>query len=337
MKSKRLNLKLIRSLFLLLTLFVLLIPKVSEVYAADQLFSLTITPSINEITIKQGATYNGVIKIENRSEVNKPLPVEVAIFNYATSVYGTPVYKSTEEGARKWLALDKPSFILEAKESEELKYTLEVPKNAPSGSYFVALLFKPNPPADYFEPHSTPTLGYISGILIINVGDKGDLKEGKIEIKNFEKLDEKGQSYGVEIQNSSPYYKKVDSKITIYNLWNKKIDSSLLTGLSIMPNESRKYTQLLQKSLAYGYYKAILISDLQGDDKATPQMKEISFIVWPPVWFIVLFVVGVIFLSLIIYSLTKEHRARIKVILMNLKAKFKKLIKYLKKKVRNKS
>lgn len=105
--------------------------------------SFSVRPVSNNLEIKAGETVTGEITIVNPDYATETLTYEISVAPYSVVGEG---YKanlvSTNEytAITDWITLSETTGSLEPGEKRTIKYTINVPENAPSGGQYSAIL-----------------------------------------------------------------------------------------------------------------------------------------------------------------------------------------------------
>lgn len=263
--------------------------------------SLTISPSIIDIDVTPDETLEESITIENNSI--EPIPVTIEVLNYSTDQYGYPSYTDDSvEGWSpiNWITVEPTDLIVEPANPREIKLTINIPKEARSGSHLGTIMFQPVLPPDYFTPHSAHVIPYIGSIIALNVrtGEEEPVSNF-LNIKQFsadtETEEQKKVDYTALIENRDVYYHKVTGNIDVYNIFNKLVLQKEVESTTILPEKESYITGTLAEELSFGKYRA----EFTVQENEENDMETIEFWVPPTV----LEIIQMIFVLLLIILL----------------------------------
>ncbi len=116
----------------------------SPVYAEDATSGMGISPMKEKVILTPGETYNGSFVVTNPAK-------NTTIFDYQVSVlpfFATEDYNITYENTGdynqmvNWITLDTTSGSLSPNDTNEIKFKISVPKDAPAGGQYAAIIVR---------------------------------------------------------------------------------------------------------------------------------------------------------------------------------------------------
>lgn len=268
-----------RQIFKIFLLGIICLSLLKQPVAAEakETFSFTISPSIQEFDLQPGASASFKIKLVNSSDW--PMPIAIQSLNYSQDSQGNPVYHNQDnlpdQDAASWINTTAIQTILDQQGSKKIKFKVEIPQTVKNGSYIAAIMFKPVPPQAYFDLYSSPTLGYISALVVINI-NSDQLKDGQIIVQEFKKSSPDQQQLLVGLKNTSDYYQKTSTQITVHNIFGSVIKSATYNDMTILPNKIRYYTSNLEK-LGPGIYTV----ELSGQNLKYQTAQKLHLLILP--------------------------------------------------------
>lgn len=329
--------------------------------------SILVSPPTFELELEAGQNYQDEIYLLNKSD--SALPIEARVTNFiATDEVGGIGFEDTPLNAtnidtnsheningdssniiddgrvnpRKWINIEKPNFILEPKGSERVKFSINVPKEAPLGGYYSIALFESKLPSHYFKEGETKVLPQIGVLFLISVGEKGEANFEIVELKfpeerrigTLEKLlrsvfnsdniivDGSRLPFVLRVKNSDVYHVKPKGYLTILSQEEKILGETEIKETTILPGKIRKYSvefqpalfgkldkylpsflaNFVSDNLYFGKYKLIL--KLHGSAEVE---KEITFWIFPWKGSIILILLAFVILYIIIWKRKKEE------------------------------
>jgi len=255
---------------------VAILVSISGVQAEGVSPRLTVAPHTFELDVFPGEVRHEKIKIFNQSETAIPFSIQTTDFT-AEDDSGEMIFDESVQdisiAARKWIKIEKPNFILEAGESGEMPFSIEVPENAEPGGHYAIILFQPALPSFYFkegEVRAIPQLGVLLLLSVktltlepvsaeeqIEIVEFGIPKEERLE--NLEKLaaialqiipkvqaaqinilEKTPSSFILKIKNNDIFHHKLEGKILIHNIFGKKVGEQNIKMTTILPGKVRK-------------------------------------------------------------------------------------------------
>jgi len=268
-------------IFPLLLLFVFIPIKTK----AEEGIRLFLAPETFELEVKRGEVFSKKIKILNQSGI--PVPIEATVTNFGAeensgtiTFFEEPTKRVGEEddisfNPRKWINIEKPNFILDSKETEEVNFSINVPENAEAGGHYAVILFEPKLPSVYFEPGAAlKTIPKIGVLILFSVevegvkrADKplvisefiipeefhlqrlenlladisGLFQKASAEEKvNFSIVEKSDLPFSLGIKNEDIFHIKPEGKLSILNSHNKIVGETEIKEITILPGKTRK-------------------------------------------------------------------------------------------------
>jgi len=128
---------------------------------------LGVAPHTFELEVTRGQILENKIKVLNQSEVAIPMATRITDFTAAEET-GQMIFDEASQdpsfASRFWIKIENPNFILDPGETEEVKFSVEVPENAEPGGHYAVVLFEPQLPSYYFkegQPRAIPVIGVL--------------------------------------------------------------------------------------------------------------------------------------------------------------------------------
>ena len=246
---------------------------------------LFVSPEIFELEVKRSEILEDKIRIYNKSEV--PIPIETTVTNFGAqeesgtiTFFEEPAPKETVEvrppqiveedisfNPRKWIQIENPNFILDAGETEEIRFSVSIPENAEPGGNYAVILFEPKLPSYYFEKGVVRAIPKIGVLFLLSVKVEGLTRpEGPLTIVEFnipekfhlQKLEdffiktvkaaeeliivEKSHlPFTLSIKNNDIYHLKPEGKLTILKSNGKIVGETEIKEITILPGKTRKF------------------------------------------------------------------------------------------------
>lgn len=114
---------------------------------ADVNFS--VSPPYEKITLTPGETFYGSVTIVNPSSSTTDFNYLISTEPFYVDESNETVYDRKEDRTfmADWIKLDHETGILKPNSSEEIKFTINVPKDAPAGGQYASIMVSTNPDA----------------------------------------------------------------------------------------------------------------------------------------------------------------------------------------------
>ena len=239
---------------------------------------LGVAPHTFEFQVSRGEVLKNKIKVLNQSEVAIPMATRITNFTAAEET-GQMLFDEAAQdpsfASRKWIKIENPNFILDPGETEEVKFSVEVPENAEPGGHYSVILFEPQLPSFYFKEGGIKTIPVIGVIFLISVKVEGLIEpETPLTIVEFNipenlhlrrlenflvgfvglfteviaaeketlSIVETGHlSFTLRIKNNDIYHVKPKGKLLILTGGDKIVGETEITETTILPGKIRQF------------------------------------------------------------------------------------------------
>lgn len=282
---------------------------VLPVVAEDQSKTITISPAVNEISVDPGEKKTGVLRVYNY--LDQPMPLRVYTNDFeAADIYGGMNFLEIAEptiSLSSWFNLDKPSLLVPAKNIQELKYTIDVPKDAEPGGHYGAVFFETVADNDTSFDNDVHVKSRVGALFMVTVSgdifEKGRVMGATSSDKcsgvdcsfTIKKFREWGPvPYDFKFENTGNIHVKVKGKIEITNIFGQKVGEVEIGEQTVLPRATRYFEGTWLREPLLGYYKAKLTINY-GSLNVTDQ-AETSFFAFPLKVFLGLIIVVLIVL-----------------------------------------
>lgn len=272
---------------------------------AGQSMALTIRPAIIETSLKQGESGSYSIRIVNDSNEAVELGITAVEAEGAASEDGVAKYNDRNESSTLANWIGAAGMVkINANDSANVVFPINVPSNAPVGGHYAGLQFT--------ELRGAPTAGAgVLGGLVANIAldvpgqtiEKGDVltfatADGKT---SYDKLP---VSFTTRINNGGNRHFKPQGAITVKNMFGSVVATLPFNvtngGGNVLPRSTREFTNDWQGEFAFGKYTAMLNVDLAG---AGVKTASLDLWVMPAgllvLWLIIALIILVILVLLI--------------------------------------
>ncbi len=294
-----------KKIFLLAFITLLLLPSL-PVRAQGGAISPTIgvSPAKFFETVTAGKSTDYTIRLRNLGSDSLPLAASVTDID-DISEEGVPIFAETvaKRSASDWIKLSQTDVIVAPGETRELKYNLAVPADAVPGGYTAAIIFQAQLPSYYFDlDASTRILPAISVLAFFTVAGAGEITVDQVSIEQLRVpaiVVSTPISLVASVKNGSNFFVQTDAEATIQNVITKRISSSKLGTVILLPEKSRRFVAAFENSFLPGIYSAS-INFKQGDKTLVSAVKFVA-IPWP-------FIILVILLAIIALGFAGRRR-----------------------------
>lgn len=239
--------------------------------AAEKLV-LTVTPPLFQLNIGPGEFWASSLKVINTNPYDLTLYASTMNFE-ATGEVGqgkfTPLVKNDPEAASTtlagWIEVEPGPFIVPREKSVEIPFSVRIPRDAPPGGHYAAILVGTQPPREAVEGASIQVSSFVSSLLFVSIkGDvmeDGDIREFFSERTFYQKPE---VAFTLRFENKGNVHLQPQGDITIYNMWGKergKIFINQKTNFgNVLPKSIRKFEFEWQgeaNPFEVGRYKAV--------------------------------------------------------------------------------
>jgi len=267
---------LFKKLFIILLLSASFLPFL-VLAEGDAPVGLSVNPQKFELDVFPGEKFDYSIDLKNLSDLALPVKVRMADFS-ALDDSGEMVFSEAESDSSKWFNIGKPDLILSSGESRKVDFKINIPEDAGKGGYYNVMIFEPQMPSTYFkegQPRAVPVIGVIFLISVKTLSIDSGKGDSKLQIVDFsipkeerivslEKLaslfsqstasieeasspqnlsfaEKTPSSFLVRIKNTDIYHVKSSGKVTIYDIFGRKLGEAAIDEKTILPGRIRSF------------------------------------------------------------------------------------------------
>lgn len=266
--------------------------------------TIGVTPAKFFETVKAGGATEYTIRIRNLGTDSLPLAASVTDID-DISDEGVPIFAESvaKRSAADWITLGQEDVIVNPGETREVKYGLSVPADAAPGGYTAAIIFQAQLPSYYFDlDASTRVLPAISVLAFFTVAGQGEITVDQVSIEQLRVppiVVSTPISVVANVKNGSNFFVQTDAEATIQNVVTKRISSSKLGTVILLPEKSRRFVAAFENSFLPGLYSAS-INFKQGDKTLVGAVKFVA-IPWP-------FIIVVLLLAIVALGFAGRRR-----------------------------
>jgi hypothetical protein len=262
--------------------------------AEDTPVTLGISPAISDIQINRGQTLHREITLDNKAA--EPVAVRVYAENFeASDPYGAVSFNtdSTKQySASSWLKLGNQNLVLNPRERQTLTFSISTPADAEPGGHYAAIFFEPVAAASSTNTSSIGISQRVGALLFITVGGNNTEQGSVLGAQTSgtcsglqcsfktDTLREWGPvPFTFSFQNTGNVHVKVSGKITITDIFGRKIGEVPIDEKTVLPGSSRAFEATWLREVLLGKYTAKLTLTY-GSQRRT-ETAAISFWVIP--------------------------------------------------------
>ena len=277
--------------------------------------AFTIMPMNQKISLSPGEVYEGHITIINPSYATEDFTYKAAVTPYsvADEEYTADLLSESDRTAiSKWITIEEPTGTVKPNESQDIKFTIRVPKNAPAGGQYGTIAVSSNQDDSSANGISVQNVFEIASIIYADVAGE-TIHDGEILGNNIPSFVLTNPvKITAELTNNGNVHETAVFTVTV---------SDAFTGRVILPTEENtgRYTEVIMPETtrytereisdlpALGIVKVTQTIDYNGQTSTTERQIIIC-----PVWFMILvFLTLAAIVTALVIIVKKRHRKRI--------------------------
>jgi P pilus assembly chaperone PapD len=243
-----------------LGLLLFLFPFISAPFS--EAISISVAPIRVEHNVPAGGSITEAISIVN--DDTSPTHIRVKIEDWSLTQDGAISFAkggSQPYSAAPWIKVNPREFTLGPGQSQDVRYSLTVPKDAAPGGYRAAIIFATVPRPNPGEKQKRVALeGRIATILYQTVGRP--VPSGEITGLSFKLNSEGRPEFTISFRNTGQVQIRTRGEILIRDKAGKEVAKLPLPDLPILPQSRRDFKVSAEDRLPRGEYVAELIMDI---------------------------------------------------------------------------
>lgn len=308
--------------YILLTLMILVCSSIidpSQTLADGEVAtSMFVSPMVDKLELEPGENYEGIIEISNAANAVYNLEYLAKVGSYKTvgkengkDDYGTieTAQRSNHNMMVDWINIENPNGIIEPNGTIKVKYEINVPENAPSGSQYATLLVNDItklPGDETSDSNNIAIENKLQIIVSLFANISGDtLEKGAIFDNSISSFLINGPLEATSmVRNEGNIYTDAEYTLQVWPLFS---DEEICTNEEnpdtslVLPDTERYHTQSCNLP-AVGIFKAKQIVRIFGEESIVEKTVIVC-----PIW--LLFIMIFAIFALIFYFIAKA-RAR---------------------------
>ncbi|RLC38045.1 hypothetical protein DRH27_03220 [Candidatus Falkowbacteria bacterium] len=240
--------KLLKIFFIITFCLVSFIP----VLAQDS-FTLSITPPLIKNNASPGEKWRSSIKIVNNNSRKIDAYAQVLDFKSGSESGTVEFIKNPNDSSEQaqhllsgWVEVEPGPYAIEAYESRDIGFTINIPESAEPGGHYAAILIGTKPPEDKIKGSAIKISSLLGSLILLNVNgdaiESGRIREFSTDKKCYNKPD---INFSVRFENTGSVHIQPQGEIKIFNFLGKEkkiIPINHYTKLgNILPNSIRKW------------------------------------------------------------------------------------------------
>ncbi|MCA9357663.1 LytR C-terminal domain-containing protein [Candidatus Kaiserbacteria bacterium] len=220
--------------------------------AADGSVTLSVSPTLYEMSADPMQVWTSNVRVINPNGFDLDVYARVVNFE-AQDETGRASFlpvldaATTENTLAEWVHLDQDSYTIPAGQTVEIPFQISIPKSAPPGGHFGAIMIGTRPLSNASGQSSVETSQVVTSLIFLRV--TGDVVEnGSIrEFRSSKRLAEKPEmSFELRFENTGNVHVLPQGEIRIFNMWGHErgvipVNRQTMFG-NVLPNSVRKYS-----------------------------------------------------------------------------------------------
>jgi hypothetical protein len=219
---------------------------------AQESLSLSVSPTLFEMTANPGQKWESVVRVINSNPYDIRVYADRVNFRpQGESGQSTfiPVMEGETAGQTlaEWISVSEGDLIIPAEQTLEIPFTITVPDDAPPGGHFAAVLIGTKSLSDAQQTSQLETSQVVTSLVFLRV--TGDVNEmGSIrEFRSTKGLSESPtMDFELRFENKGNVHILPQGEIKIFNMWGQErgvipVNRQTLFG-NVLPEQIRKYT-----------------------------------------------------------------------------------------------
>ncbi len=220
-----------------------------SVHAQSNAQVLTVTPPLFQLSVERGDIWQSSVKVVNGNPYE--ITVYAEVVNFAASGESgqgkfIPVLEDEDESRNtlaEWIEIANGPYVIPPEQSRELSFFVEIPKDAPPGGHFAAILVGTQPPKNSEAKLQLLTSQTITSLFFVRI--EGDVTELG-SVREFRVLDSivdtPEAEFSLRFENKGNVHLQPRGHIVITNMWGTE------RGLIPINNQSH-FGNVLPKSI----------------------------------------------------------------------------------------
>ncbi|MBD3281196.1 hypothetical protein GF391_00430 [Candidatus Uhrbacteria bacterium] len=236
--------------------------------ATKQALAFAVSPVVIEHELAPGMSATGKIRVTNTQEDSARHYVFAQKF-VPVGEEGRQQYIEPEDDITnfsQWFDINNTSYVIDAKSTEEIEYTITVPPNAEPGGHYGALFVSLDPP-DLESEESGASLSSNTGILFL-IRIAGDIFENAT-VESFDTnqkiFSHLPANFSLRLRNEGNVHFRPKGTMEIRNMWGSIVARVPANprNSAVLPNSIRRINTWWAKTneLAQGGFTAGLINE----------------------------------------------------------------------------
>jgi LytR cell envelope-related transcriptional attenuator len=275
-----------------LLILALLLLSCSSVALAQESVTLSISPTLYDMSAEPGQTWQSNLRIVNVNPFD--LTVYVDVVNFAPKGEGgdgrfVPVLETESSGATlaEWITISREAITVPQEQTKEIPFVVQIPKDASPGGHFAAILVGTKPVQSEAGQARLQTAQTVTSLFFARVA--GDVIEsGSIREFTTERsyLNAPEATFALRFENKGNVHLQPQGEIKIFNMWGEERGIIPINQYSnfgnVLPTSIRKFTFTWKGEWSIsdiGRYTAIATLGYGVDEKKFASSKTVFWVI----------------------------------------------------------
>ncbi|HEU4677550.1 MAG TPA: hypothetical protein VFS75_02420 [Candidatus Paceibacterota bacterium] len=231
---------------------------------------MSVTPPLFQLSAKPGDVWQSSIKVVNGNAYPLTVYAEVVDFR-AVGEEGQGTFVPLTDDAdgstlASWIDIPEGPHVIEPEKTKDIPFVVDIPKDAPPGGHYAAILTTTKPPAKAAGESAVFTSQAVTSLFFVriegDVREAGDIREFSVENAVVPKPE---ATFSVRFENKGNVHLQPRGDIVITNMWGTErgvipINNDTQFG-NVLPESIRNFTFTWQRDLSFtdvGRYRALV-------------------------------------------------------------------------------
>lgn len=256
---------------------------------------LTLSPLRSELNIAPGTLFDGVLTVTNSTK--KPMTVNLSAEKFSVINQQYDYAFTAESNETKWINFSSSEVNLLPDASKKITFTIGVPLSAEPGGRYISLFASTDTGVSSGGVESRQR---VASLLYITV--TGDVsRDGHLVSLTSPWFISAKSTWNTALQNTGSTHFRSRYNIKLNNLFWYGTSANMSGDALILPGTVRSVSDTLPAPKWPGIYKIVYTIGL-GD---TPAVTETRFIIYMPMWVILVCVAIIVILALALHRRRK--------------------------------
>jgi len=227
-----------------------------------------VSPPRVVLEAQPGDTIQGVVVVDHPGN-GASMEVEVSLSDVVVQPNGEPAYLdpgSIPQSAATWISVKPSSFTLAAKESREIRYTIQVPEDCPDGSHWAVIFFDSGP----VQKQQAQGVGVkmrvrVGHVVYVNVGQIN--KSGEIRGVRYQPPTARNPGeVRIHFRNTGNGLMRLNGYVELRDEAGNIAARAAINNAASLPGYEYEIAAQVKDPLPSGDYLALIMLDYGGDE-----------------------------------------------------------------------